>query len=161
MTRAQWHPLARTDGLTQSQVGDEVVVYDMAMDRAHCLNPSAAALWRACNGLRTPQMLAEALGVDDVDLVWHGLRQLADETLLQTPVPEAHSSRLSRRDYLRKIAIGAAIGWGVPTVLSIVVPEAAAAASCLPAGASCLLNPKPCCPGLTCTILSLSLFTCQ
>ncbi|MDQ6698338.1 MAG: PqqD family protein, partial [Actinomycetota bacterium] len=45
-----FRPRARTSGLLESGVGDELVLYDVEHDRAHALNAPALALWRACDG---------------------------------------------------------------------------------------------------------------
>ncbi len=149
-----WAPRARATGLVESAVADDVILYDTSADRVHCLNPSAAALWRCCDGERTPSKLANLLGVDDVEVVWHGLRQLGEQGLLETPMPDPGDKAVSRRDALRKIVIGGAIGFAIPTVISIVAPEAASAASCRKAGESCtgLLDQGTCCPGLICAV---------
>ncbi len=82
-------PCARTD-VALRRVGSEWVLFDPARDRAHVLNPSAAAVWSFCDGAHTPAAIAEALeraapapaggirrDVDDV------LRRFAAEGLLR------------------------------------------------------------------------------
>jgi hypothetical protein len=138
-----WAPRARADGLIETQVADDMVVYDTATDRVHCLNPSAVALWRACDGAHTPVDLAGALGAE-YEVVWHGLRQLGEQGLLETPVPGPPAQHVSRREALRKIVIGGAIGFAVPTVISIIAPEPAAAASCRTLGEPCTTEAQCC-----------------
>lgn len=145
--------MARSDGLIETEIADDLVVYDTSVDRVHCLNTSAAALWRACDGTRSLKDLAAFLQVDDAEVIWQGLRQLDEQDLLIGRLPSPRPENLSRREALRKIAIGGAIGFAVPTVISIAAPEAASAASCRRLGQSCqgaILSQGTCCPGLLC-----------
>lgn len=43
-------PTARRTGVLVRALGDELIVFDRATLRAHRLNPTAAAVWRACDG---------------------------------------------------------------------------------------------------------------
>ena len=43
-------PLARKDALIVSELEDEVLVYDLKRDKAHCLNSTAASVWKRCDG---------------------------------------------------------------------------------------------------------------
>jgi len=82
-------PCARAD-VALRRVGSEWVLYDPARDRAHVLNPSAAAVWSFCDGTRTAVAIAAALEREvpaadgairrDVDDV---LRRFAAEGLLR------------------------------------------------------------------------------
>ncbi len=50
-------PRAKQDGLLVHTLFDgEMVVYDMATHRAHCLNPLSALVWRNCNGSTIPEI---------------------------------------------------------------------------------------------------------
>ena len=73
------------------QPGDEASVYDWARAQVHALNPTAARVWRLCDGATSPDAIAAALRVETgvieaaavVDLT---LRQLARVHLLELPV---------------------------------------------------------------------------
>lgn len=41
-----------------SELDDELVLYDSATQQVHVLNHSAAAIWRLCDGTRTPAAIA-------------------------------------------------------------------------------------------------------
>ena len=43
------------------QLGDEASVYDWARAQVHALNPTAARVWRLCDGATSPEAIAEAL----------------------------------------------------------------------------------------------------
>ncbi len=82
-------PLAREADLVVEELGEELLVFDRQRQRAHSLNPVAASVWRACNGARTPEQIAEYCGLDR-DAVGLALEALADIELLQAPL---HSRR--------------------------------------------------------------------
>ena len=48
--KAETNPLARREGLVIRELADEVLVYDLDRDRAHCLNQTAAFIWQCCDG---------------------------------------------------------------------------------------------------------------
>lgn len=151
-------PVARPAGLLESRVGDELVLYDVEHDRAHALNPAAMALWRACDGTANVAELTSRLETQQ-DLVWFGLRELDRQGLLASPLPSGNERRrLGRREMLKKVAAGGAVGLAVPTILSVVAADPAAAATCRTLGQSCTggqssCNGAPkgnCCVGLKC-----------
>lgn len=143
-------PRARTERIIVKEVQDEVLVYDMDRDRAHCLNLSAAAVWKKCDGRNTPAQIANSLRAEsqanvNEDFVWLALDQLARDHLLEEPLEwPAAIPRLTRREAVRRIGIGAAIA--IPLVTSILAPTPAQAATCLAKGLSCS-SPIQCCSG--------------
>src|ERR1700674_5130626 len=79
--RNQQKPLARKAGLVIQELPDEVLVYDLERDRAHCLNQTAAFVWQRCDGKNTTQQIARTLGRQfdcavDEKIVWLALDQL-------------------------------------------------------------------------------------
>lgn len=42
MNNSQQRPLARSEGLVIQEMPDEVLVYDLETNKAHCLNETAA-----------------------------------------------------------------------------------------------------------------------
>ncbi len=91
---------ARKSGVYAIEVADEVVVYDREEDRAHRLNPTAAAVWRHCDGRASLDDVAAALREEfgrqpPEDLVWLALGQLEEAGLL---VEEINGDGADRRD---------------------------------------------------------------
>ena len=132
-------PTARTDKLVVEEVDGEVLVFDTERNRAHCLTPAAAAVWRACDGTRTVEDVAGIAGVN-LESTWRALRSLDRALLLRERLPKSKPSR-------REALVAAAV---IPLVMSISAPAAAQAASCLGAGRRCTPNGIPCCPPRTC-----------
>jgi hypothetical protein len=112
---------------------DEVLVYDLESNKAHCLNGSAAFVWRSCDGKTSITAIArlfEAQSGDKIsdDFVWLAIDQLNESALLESEVKSAFVGR-SRREVIKKIGLASVIA--IPIVASLVAPKSAmAAASC-------------------------------
>ena len=151
----EMRPQARTDGLVVRELPDEVLVYDTESHEAHCLNATAALVWRRCNGSSTVSEIAASLagelGEADEEVVWLALEELWKRQLLVGEEPVAEESGMSRSTLLRRVGVGAAVV-SLPAIASLVAPSAAHAVTpCIVAGQPCSPTGTPCCPGLTCT----------
>jgi hypothetical protein len=116
------------------QLPDEVLVYDIARHKAHCLNQAAALIWRHCDGeTRVGDVAAklnEELGLPlDEEVVVTALDQLAKARLLEGPaLRPAPDAKIQRRELLKKIGVTAAVA--LPLVTSLLAPTAQASTSC-------------------------------
>jgi len=149
---AERMPRARQRGLIIEDLPGEVLVFDSERDRAHCLNQTAALVWKYCDGKTTVSQMARKLERDlntpnvDERMVSYALEQLSRDHLLdESFVPAAMLSGLTRRQMVRALGLAAVIA--VPLVTSIVVPTAQAATSCSPPGQPCGSS-ATCCSGL-------------
>jgi hypothetical protein len=144
-------PIARKEGLVIQELPDEILIYDLDRDKAHCLNQTAALVWQRCDGRTTTSSIAQSLATEldapvDEKVVWLALDQLGRNDLLeQRPVPPPMLSGLNRREMVRALGIAAAVA--VPVVTSILAPTAAQAVSCLPQGQPCSTSAQ-CCSNL-------------
>jgi hypothetical protein len=134
---------ARADRVVVEEMADEVLVYDLERHRVHCLNQTAAAIWRACDGRRDGSAIAACASRElgaavDESVVSMALDQLAKARLLEGAPAQAPS----RRQVVRAAVL-------LPAVVSILAPRAAQAATCRGRGQTCVLQSE-CCPGLTC-----------
>jgi Coenzyme PQQ synthesis protein D (PqqD) len=139
-------PQARTENLVIRELDDETLVYDMERDEAHCLNQTAALVWKQCDGKTTAAQAARALGKElettvEADLVWLAVKRLEEFHLVERA---KKSPAVARRDLVLKYAPAALVL--LPVIVSISAPEPASAASCATQGQSCAS--MPCCPGL-------------
>jgi hypothetical protein len=125
-------PQTRRSGLLIRELPDELLVYDQEQHRAHCLNQTAALVFRHADGTRTAAELALLPGADD-QVVGLALEQLAAAGLLEGAAPGAEPASpagMTRRDVARRVGLAAAIL--LPAVASIVAPTPAeAAATCV------------------------------
>jgi hypothetical protein len=145
-------PLMRTERLVVDELSDEVLVYDLDRHKAHCLNATAALVWKHCDGRTTPPDIARRLQ-DELqipykeDHVWLALCQLEKIHLLEQPIAlPPQLAGMSRRQMVRALGVAAAVA--VPLVTSIVAPTPAQAATCRNAGEDCTL--VACCAGHVC-----------
>ncbi len=145
------NPLARREGLVVQEMPDEVLVYDTNTNKAHCLNKTAAFVWRSCDGSHSINDIAGLMekefgaNVPD-DLVWLAIDQLGKDELLEVSEPVV--SGISRREVIRRIGIASVIA--LPVVASLVAPSSAlAAVSC-----GCI-NPPACATQVGCANLAL------
>jgi coenzyme PQQ synthesis protein D (PqqD) len=147
----QTKPRARKDRLIVHELPDELLIYDLDRDRAHCLNETAAFVWQRCDGRNSTQEIAQALGKNanrqvDEKIVWLAIDQLARNHLLAVSPPRPFAiANMNRREVMRALGITAAVI--IPVVASIVAPTPAQAATCLPNGAACGSSAQ-CCSGL-------------
>jgi hypothetical protein len=148
-------PQARQDGIVVRELPDEVLIYDLERHKAHCLNQTAAAVWRHCDGETTPREISYRLAREfstpvDEDVVWLALDELGTLNLLESPV--VRETGMSRAQMMRRVGvITAAVA--LPAAFSLNVPNANASTcqqGCTVSG-DCV---QPSCP--TCT-----LGTCQ
>ncbi len=143
-------PAARKDHLVVRDLPEETLVYDLENDRAHCLSPVAARVWRLCDGKRTVREIAERLRATgqadaDEDMIWVALERLGkSRLLLERPVRPGRSPNLARR---RVMMHGLRAAGLLPFVISIVAPTASEAQSISCTQAKCASNNSVTCSG--------------
>lgn len=125
-------PKARQVELVVRELNGETLVYDLERHQAHCLNPTAALVWKHCDGRTTPAAVARSIAkqlntVVDEDVVWLALEQLEKFHLLEESITRpVWRAEVTRREMVRKY-LPAALA--LPVVMSIAVPTAAQTAS--------------------------------
>ena len=133
-------PRARKKALLVRDLSDEVLVYDLLRVKAHCLNHTAASIWRQCNGRRTVEEIALKAGREldtpvSTDAVWLALSQLEKIHLLDGRVAKpAGAPQVSRRDLMR---LGVAGALAIPVIMSMAAPSPVHAQSCKANGTAC------------------------
>jgi hypothetical protein len=151
-------PQARSE-LIVKECGEEILIYDEESNKVHCLNSTAAKVWKCCDGQTTLSHARDAVSHDlgtrvDEKLIVYAVAQFSRTHLLekQSPPPAFMIAGMNRRQMVRRLGrLGLTAIVVVPLVTSIVAPTAVAAASCGALGATCG-NPGnlPCCFGLGC-----------
>ena len=145
-------PQTRRTGLIIQEVDSEILIYDQNTNKAHCLNPSAAKVWKYCDGETTLAEACDALSRDldnhvDEKLVWYAVDQFSKDNLLEKSIepPAFIIAGMNRRQMVRTLGLAAVIA--VPLVTSIVAPTPAQAATCIVTGQVCITSAQ-CCSGL-------------
>lgn len=139
MNNPQQKPTARKEGLVIQEMPEEILVFDMETNKAHCLNETAAFVWKACDGNRSVAEITRLFGREtakpvDEDLIWLAIDQLNENRLLEQNV-RANFDGPTRREAIRKIGLAAVVA--LPIVSSLVAPTAALAVACSGTVISC------------------------
>jgi hypothetical protein len=145
-------PIARREDLIVEELPTEVLVYDLNTDKAHCLNRTAALIWKNCDGEKTEGDIAALLQDElktpmSIQVVKLGLEELAGYGLLQEDTSAPPRAQVSRRRLIQHLGLTAAIA--LPVIMSISIPTAARAGSTTD---PCIANPRA--DGCPCTFNS-------
>ena len=117
-------PIARKNDLVVQDMPDEVLVYDLNSNKAHCLNQTAAMVWKSCDGKNSVSEIAKLIelqagGSVSEDFVWLAIDQLGENDLLEQEIKSTFAGQ-TRREVIKKIGLAAVIG--LPIVASMVAP---------------------------------------
>jgi len=171
-------PKVRSNAIISKEADGELLIYDSSCDKAHCLNATAAAIWKLCNGqttvreiamklerLKTPKLSSVSSGSADasssfLEIVWIALHKLQRLNLLEDDTsadglkfwPPPTRNGMTRREAVRRIALGAAIG--LPIITSLTAPTAVEAA------VSCFGKCHPCSTSAECCSICVSSSSC-
>jgi hypothetical protein len=153
-------PLSRKNDIVVQDLNGEVLIYDLKLNKAFCLNETSALVWQACDGNKSVDEISRSISKQmnqpaNDDLVWLALDQLKQENLLENSEEVvANFDGMSRREVIRKIGLGTMIA--LPFVTGLIAPSATMAQSlaaiCAAQGCDCadafvIANP----PGTQCT----------
>ena len=148
-------PAARQTGLIIQETGDELLVYDSETNQANCLNPTAAFVWKNCDGNKSASEIAELFQkrfgtkVDD-DFVWLAIDQLGQNDLLEKQL-EIVNGGMSRREVIKKIGLTAMVA--LPVVAALTAPTSVLAATscrCPSGSAADCVGQAQACPTANC-----------
>ena len=145
-------PKARSAQLVVQELPDEVLLYDLEVDKAYCLNETARFVWKNCDGTKSVKDITKLAqnefdsGSISEEFIWLAINELSDKSLLENKVSSTQIT--SRREAIRKIGLGAMVA--LPVISMLAVPQnALAATSC-----ACNIAGNPCpvagCPSGTC-----------
>jgi hypothetical protein len=142
-------PRARKTGLIIQEADNEILIYDQTNDQAHCLNQTAAKIWKYCDGETSLAAACTALSRNlqspvDEKLLWYAIEQFTNDNLLEAEVipPAFIIAGMNRRQLVRTLGLAAVVA--LPLVTSIVAPSPAQAATCKPSTTACVA-PVECC----------------
>src|SRR5688572_29048721 len=103
-------PLARSENLLVTEIGAELIVYDLDRHTAHSLNPAASLVWLHLDGETSVSQIARLLHDDvglprDERIVLLAIGQLDRLGLLREPLESPLSDGMTRRE---AVALGLA-----------------------------------------------------
>lgn len=139
-------PEARKQGLVVQEMPEEVLIYDLDTNKAHCLNNTAAFVWKSCDGKNTVSDIAKMFETNagksvSEDLVWLAIEQLNDKKLLNAELTSTLKGQ-NRREVIKKIGFASMIA--LPIVASLAAPTSVLA------NVSCSCTVPATCAGTTC-----------
>jgi hypothetical protein len=108
-----------------------VLVYDLESNKAHCLNHSAAFVWKSCDGGNSIMDIVRNFelnggGKVTEDFVWLAIDQLNENGLLENSIAPRFQGQ-SRRQLLKTIGLASIVA--LPVIASLVAPRTALGAS--------------------------------
>lgn len=121
-------PKVRNQNIVIQEIGNEIMIYDLEINKAYCLNETSAIIYQNCNGETDFADLNSKYNFPN-EIIYLTLDQLQKENLLEKKSEFLSPFKgLSRREVVKKIVLGSMIA--LPVIASIVAPTAINAASC-------------------------------
>lgn len=126
-------PVSRQSGILVQDLENELLIYDLRINRAYCLNQTSAMVFQLSDGDKTvseiSELMSKRLGIlVGEDFIYLALRDLKKESLLENSEELAdYLSGLSRREIVKRIGLSSMVA--LPIIASVIAPSAAAAQS--------------------------------
>ena len=126
-------PKSRQAEIVVQEFEKEILIYDLSINKAYCLNETSTLVYQLCSGKNTVADISNLISKKlnqpvTVDLVWLALDSFKKDNLLeQSELFEIDFNNLSRREVIRKIGLGSMAM--LPLISSIVAPSSAQAQS--------------------------------
>lgn len=147
-------PTARKTDVIVQELKGEILIYDLTINKAYCLNRTSAFVYRLCDGNHSVPDISSEISKKlkkpvTEDLIWLAIDQLKQDNLLSDSQEiTTKFDGLSRRQVIRKVGLASMIA--LPFISALVAPTAAMSQSTCanPGGApsgTVLFN------GITCT----------
>ena len=160
-------PVSRTANIIVKELDNEVLLYDLSLHKAYCLNQTSALVYQFCDGTNSVARISDLMSKElkalvSEDVVWLALKQLKGQNLLENTEELTHQvAVLSRRELLKKARLSSIVM--LPLIISVVAPTAVMAASCISFKSTCGPGVDNCCPGSICidTIDNLKVCGCN
>jgi hypothetical protein len=139
------NPVSRKSNVVESELEKELLIYDLVINKAFCLNQTSALAYRSADGTKTAAEISRAMSVKlktriSEDLVWLALGELKKENLLENGDQLINPfADLTRREAIRRVGLASMVM--LPVISSLIAPKAAMAASaCAANGAACIFS---------------------
>ena len=138
------NPESRKTNIVVQELENEVLIYDLTINKAFCLNQTSALVYELADGTKTVSEISNLMSkklktLVSEDIVWLALDGLRKDNLLENAdeVPN-YFGGLTRREAVKKVGLASMVM--LPIISSIAAPQAIAAQSicrigvCIPAG---------------------------
>lgn len=153
-------PLVRSENLVVQNLDDEILIYDLTINKAFCLNETSLIVYQACNGKTTFEELKAEYSLND-EIIFLALDELKRHNLLAVETDyQSPFAGMTRREVIRKVGLASMIA--LPLISSVIAPSAIQAQSgcaapgtvsqifCTSTAVDCNINPLGfvCCSGM-------------
>ena len=118
-------PKARNQNIVINELEKELLIYDLSINKAFCLNETTAIVFNACGSGRTFDHLKREYNFTN-EFVYLALDELRKNDLLEDAYDSPFAG-MSRREAVKKVGLASMIA--LPVVSSLVAPIAAGAQS--------------------------------
>lgn len=118
-------PKARTSAIIEQVAGDDLLIYDLRIDKAYNLNETSKAVFRACDGATSFEDLQQKMNFS-AEVIYLALDELRKNNLLEGDYASPFGG-MNRREVIRKVGLASMVA--LPIVAGIAAPSAASAAS--------------------------------
>jgi Coenzyme PQQ synthesis protein D (PqqD) len=151
------YPKSKIENIVVQDFENEVLIYDLTINKAFCLNSTSAKVYQLCDGRNSIVDIAELLSRQlnepiTEDLIWLALDGLKKENLLEKSESfEINFNGLNRRQVIKKIGFASMIA--LPVIASVVAPSVAMAQSLGGVSALCT-SPSDCVSPLVCNTIN-------
>jgi hypothetical protein len=127
-------PISRKSNIVVQDLENEVLIYDLAINKAFCLNQTSGLVYALCDGTRTvfdisDEMSKQLKSLVSEDFVYLALDELRKNNLLENNDELTnHFAGMSRREVVKKVGLASMVA--LPIIASVVAPSALMAQSC-------------------------------
>lgn len=150
-------PLSRKSNIVVQEFENEILIYDLNISKAFCLNETSAFIYQLCDGTNSIAQMRESLSKKLNTPVSENLLLLALDGLNRAGLLEKGDELnidfggLSRREVMKKVGLASLVA--LPLISSVVAPTPANAASAAASsfGVACAGPPSCSAPFGTCT----------
>lgn len=118
--------IARKHDIVIQEFKNDVLIYDLNIHKAFCLNHTSAMVWRLCKGIRSDWQIAEKMIIELKSFVCEDLVLLAMDDLDRNKLLEIKAetklyfSQQNRRKIIKKIGLTSMIA--LPLVSTLIAP---------------------------------------
>lgn len=121
-------PKVRNQNIVIQELDGEILIYDLEINKAYCLNETSSIIYQNCDGKTDFAELKTNHNFSD-ELISFALEQLDEENLLEKDAGFISPFKgFSRREVIKKIGLSSMVT--LPFIASIIAPQAINAQSC-------------------------------
>ncbi len=126
-------PLSRQSDILVQDLENELLIYDLRLNKVYCLNQTSALVFQFSDGTKTAseisELMSKKLGIlVGEDFVWLALRGLKKDNLLGNDEELTdYFEGLSRREIVKRVGFASMVA--LPIIASVIAPSPAAAQS--------------------------------